>query len=232
MSTEGQTLDQKSLRYALGKHEDADGLACDCVGFANAAGGTILLGIEDGQDEPPAGQRVADDFPDRVRKQIARTAIVDLTGKADQTLQLSQKELITLGLLAQHEALTAIELVKTLELSRAEDLKLWVGRLKDLGVVNSRGKTKATEYFVEPQVLRTLEFQGETTLEGIERHRLRELIQRELEIYRKASIGEIHGRIGKEIPRRKIRRELTDLVKAGGIGKDGNTRAAIYLWTK
>ena len=29
MSTEGQTLDQKSLRYALGKHEDADGLACD-----------------------------------------------------------------------------------------------------------------------------------------------------------------------------------------------------------
>lgn len=27
-------------------------------------------------------------------------------------------------------------------------------------------------------------------------------------------------------------RELTDLVKAGGIGKDGNTRAAVYLWTK
>ncbi len=159
MSAESQSLDQKSLRYALGKHEDADGLACDCVGFANAAGGTILLGIED-------------------------------------------------------------------------DLKLWVGRLKELGVVNTRGKTKATEYFVEPEVLRTLEFQGETTLKGAERHRLRELILRDLEIYRKASISEIHGRVGKEIPGRKIRRELTDLVKAGGIGKDGNTRAAVYLWTK
>ncbi len=55
-----------------------------------------------------------------VRKQIARAAIVDLMVKADQTLQLSQKELITLGLLAQHEALTAIELVKTLGLSRAD----------------------------------------------------------------------------------------------------------------
>ena len=75
MSTEGQTLDQKSLRYALGKHEDADGLACDCVGFANAAGGTILLGIEDGQDEPPASQRVADDFPDRVRKRLAQITV-------------------------------------------------------------------------------------------------------------------------------------------------------------
>lgn len=36
MSIEGQSLDQKSLRYAFGKHNDADGLACDCVGFANA----------------------------------------------------------------------------------------------------------------------------------------------------------------------------------------------------
>jgi ATP-dependent DNA helicase RecG len=75
MSTEGQTLDQKSLRYALGKHEDADGLACDCVGFANAAGGTILLGIEDGQDEPPASQRVADDHPDRLRNRISQITV-------------------------------------------------------------------------------------------------------------------------------------------------------------
>jgi ATP-dependent DNA helicase RecG len=152
--------------------------------------------------------------------------------KADQTLQLSQKELITLGLLAQHEALTAIELVKTLELSRADDLKLWVGRLKDLGVVNSRGKTKATEYFVEPQVLRTLEFRGETTLKGIERHRLRELILRDLEIYRKASISEIHGRIGKEIARRKVRRELAELVEAKEIGSQGVRRGTFYFWTK
>ena len=166
-----------------------------------------------------------------VRKQIARAAIVDFMVKADQTLPLSQKELITLGLLAQHEAMTALELVEVLELSRADDLKHWIGRLKDWGVVNSRGKTKATEYFVEPQVLRTLEFEGETTLKGIERHRLRELILRDLEIYRKASIGQIQERIGEEIPRRKLRRELADLVESGEIAKEGNTRAAVYLWT-
>ncbi len=167
-----------------------------------------------------------------VRKQITRPAIVDFMVKADQTLQPTQKELITLGLLAQHEALTAIELVKALELSRAEDLKHWLGRLKDWGVVNSRGKTKATEYFVEPEVLRTLEFQGETTLKGIERHRLRELILRDLEIYRKASISELHGRIGKEIPRRKVRRELAELVAAKEIGSQGVKRGTVYLWTK
>ena len=546
MSTEGQTLDQKSLRYALGKHEDADGLACDCVGFANAAGGTILLGIEDGQDEPPASQRVADDHPDRlrnrisqitvnvgitarkvtsanggefveiqvfrneqsiaaksdgryfirvsdetrrvlpddlgrlmaeknsfvwelqttrrvpqhacdgskladfvqrvrasdrmsefvrgkaegellehylfvksgcltnlgilwigrredrapllyapeiqcikfdergrkvrkqvwndfslnpleliesvwrevpdwkefyelpdglfrksvphydevvvrellanalahrpytqrgdiflnlhpdrlevhnpgllpigvtprnilhtsskrnphlakvfydlklmegegsgfdrmyevllssgrpipevregddrvavtVRKQIARAAIVDFMVKADRTFPLTQKELIALGLLAQQEALTAIELVKTLELARAEELKFWIGRLKDWGVVNTRGRTKATEYFVEPTVLRTLEFQGGTTLKGIERHRLRELILRDLEIYRNASISQIHNRIGKEIPRRKLQHELKLMVQAGDIGKQGQRKHTVYLCTK
>jgi ATP-dependent DNA helicase RecG len=167
-----------------------------------------------------------------VRKQIARPAIVDFMVKADQTLPLSQRELITLGLLAQHEALTAIELQRILELSRADDLKHWIGRLKNWGVVNSRGKTKATEYFIEPDVLRTLEFQGETTLKGIERHRLRELILRDLEIYRKASISQIHERIGKEIPRRKLQHELKLMVQAGDIGKQGQRKHTVYLCTK
>jgi ATP-dependent DNA helicase RecG len=147
-------------------------------------------------------------------------------------LPLSQRELITLGLLAQHEALTAIELQRILELSRADDLKHWIGRLKNWGVVNSRGKTKATEYFIEPDVLRTLEFQGETTLKGIERHRLRELILRDLEIYRKAGISQIHGRIGKEIPRRKLQHELKLMVQAGDIGKQGQRKHTVYLCTK
>jgi ATP-dependent DNA helicase RecG len=75
MSIEGLSLDQKSLRYALGVHENANCLACDCVGFANAAGGTILLGIEDGQTEPPAGQSVADDLPDKLRKRLAQITV-------------------------------------------------------------------------------------------------------------------------------------------------------------
>jgi type I restriction enzyme S subunit len=38
--------------------------------------------------------------------------------------------------------------------------------------------------------------------------------------------------IGKEIPRRKLRRELTELVATGSVGKVGNTRGAVYLLTK
>ncbi len=167
-----------------------------------------------------------------VRKQILRAALVDFISKADQALSLTQRELITLGLLAQQEALTATDLVKKLELTRADDLKNWIGRLKDSGVVKTRGRTQAMEYFIEPEVLRTLQFEGETTLKGIEQHRLRELILRDLQIYRQASISQIHNRIGKEIPRRKLRRELAGLAAAGQIVKRGTTRAAVYLLTK
>jgi type I restriction enzyme R subunit len=57
-------------------------------------------------------------------------------------------------------------------------------------------------------------------------------LTRDLEIYRKASISEIHGRIGKEIPRRKLQHELKLLLKDGKIGRQGTWRHTVYLWTK
>ncbi|HLS99845.1 MAG TPA: RNA-binding domain-containing protein, partial [Porticoccaceae bacterium] len=63
MSQEGQLLDQKSLRSVIGKSADWNELVKDCIAFANATGGRLLLGIEDGQNEPPAGQQIPADLP-------------------------------------------------------------------------------------------------------------------------------------------------------------------------
>jgi ATP-dependent DNA helicase RecG len=165
-----------------------------------------------------------------VRKQIIRPEIIDLMTKVDQTFQPTQKELIALGLIAQHESLTAVELCKMLLLRNAEELRHWTGRLRDWELVSSRGRTKATEYYVKPEVLRRLEFKGATSLRGIEKHRLRELILRDLEIYRTASISGIHQRIGREIPRRRVQRMLAELVSAGSIRFEGQRRGRKYLF--
>ena len=53
MSLEGQLLDCKSLRAVTGKSADWADLAKDCVAFANALGGRLLIGIENGQELPP-----------------------------------------------------------------------------------------------------------------------------------------------------------------------------------
>ncbi|MDO9307731.1 MAG: hypothetical protein Q7V04_01560 [Deltaproteobacteria bacterium] len=108
----------------------------------------------------------------------------------------------------------------------------WLDRLIGWEIVNSRGKTKGTTYSVNPDLLRKLDFKGSTTLKGIEAHRLHELVLRDLEIYRDASISEIHERIGDEIPRRLLKDQLRIMVERGEICKKGKLRHTRYLWTK
>ena len=85
MSLEGQLLDQKSLRAVTGKTADWNEIAKDCIAFANATGGRLLLGIEDGQSEPPADQRVPPDLPDTLRRKLAERT-VNVTVLPDVTI--------------------------------------------------------------------------------------------------------------------------------------------------
>lgn len=48
----------------MSKTADWKELGKDCVAFANASGGHLLLGIEDDQSEPPADQRIPQDLAD------------------------------------------------------------------------------------------------------------------------------------------------------------------------
>ncbi len=178
--------------------------------------------------KPPVVSENNDRVVVTVKKHIARQEVVDFMVKAHQTFYPTQKELITLGLIAQHQALTAIELVDLLELKNADDLRPWLGRLRGWGLVGKRGHTKATEYLVDPHVLRKLAFEGTTTLKGIEKHRLRALILQDFAIYGDVSIGDLHQRIGVEIPRRRIQRELVDLATSEQIVAVGSGRGRKY----
>lgn len=182
--------------------------------------------------QPPEPMEGPDRVEVTVRKRILNPLIIDFIDKADQTFQLRQKEKICLGLIAQHESLTAIQLTKFLELRSSGELSPWLDRLIGWEIVNSRGKTKGTTYSVNPDLLRKLDFKGSTTLKGIEAHRLHELVLRDLEIYRDASISEIHERIGDEIPRRLLKDQLRIMVERREIGKRGKLRHTRYLWMK
>ncbi|MGI9055815.1 MAG: ATP-binding protein, partial [Pyrinomonadaceae bacterium] len=167
-----------------------------------------------------------------VYKRIINKSILDFVRKADETFQLKQKERITLGLVAQNESLTAQEMIKFLELNDTTELKHWLGKLVENGLIKTKGRTKGTEYFVESGLLRKLDFKGKTSLKGIESHRLQELIRRDLEIYKVAGISEIHQRIGTEIPRRKIEYELKRMVENDEIGTEGEKKHRKYLLTE
>jgi ATP-dependent DNA helicase RecG len=163
-----------------------------------------------------------------VQRRILKPEVIDFMIKASQTFALTQKERITLGLIAQQEAVTLTELTRLLELKSAEERRPWLGRLVELGIVKTKGRTKGTMYFVDAKLLRKLEFQGKTTLKTIEPHRLRELVLSDLRRYPDASISEIHSRIGTEIALRDLRRELYHLAESGEIRIKGTKRWARY----
>lgn len=156
-----------------------------------------------------------------VRRRILKPEVIDFMAKAGQTYPLTQRERIALGLLAQHDAMTARELAGVLELTSVEALQAWIKRLLDLNLIQSAGRTQATRYFVDPGLLRTLNFVGGTTLKRIEPHRLAALIVEDVGRYPRSKIGDVHIRIGLEIPRSRIRRGIDQLVKAGKLMSEG-----------
>ncbi|MGR2928872.1 ATP-binding protein [Acidithiobacillus ferriphilus] len=163
-----------------------------------------------------------------VRRRILKPEVIDFIAKADQTYQLTQRERIALGLLAQHDALTARELATTLELPSTEVLQPWLKRLLEWHLVQSAGRTQATRYFVDPGLLRSLKFTGETTLKRIEPHRLAALVLEDLQRYPRSAISDIHRRIGGEIHPKQVKRALEELIGRGAVRFEGNNRWRRY----
>lgn len=58
-----------------------------------------------------------------IRRRILKPEVIDFIAKADETYQLTQRERIALGLLAQHDAMTARELGAALELTTVDALQ-------------------------------------------------------------------------------------------------------------
>ena len=163
-----------------------------------------------------------------VYRRILKPEVIDFIAKADETFQLTQRERIALGLLAQNDALTARELIASLELPSVDALQPWLNRLLNWGLVQSAGRTQSTRYFVDPNLLRSLNFKGETTLKRIEPHRLTALILEDLQRYPESAISEINQRIGDEIHPKQVKRALEVLIEQNAVRFEGNYRWRRY----
>lgn len=168
---------------------------------------------------------VVEEGDDRVTvtayRHIIKPEIIRLIEKANEEYQLRQREIISLGLIAQHTSLPALELAKRLNIKEPQGIRNWLGRLVEVGLIESKGKTKGTEYCINPAYLRRLNYKGKTDLAKIAPHRIKELILADLEIYHTAPLKDIQERIGKEISERKIKRQIDALIEEGMITKVG-----------
>ena len=75
MTFEGPDIDRKSLKMFTGRNPPWNELAKDCVCFANARGGTILIGIENKAKEPPEGQIIPKDLLGKIHKRVGELTV-------------------------------------------------------------------------------------------------------------------------------------------------------------
>lgn len=75
MTVESEYVDRKSIRKVTGATADFNELAKDCVCFANAAGGMLLIGIEDDSDAPPADQHIDPALVEKIRKRVGELTV-------------------------------------------------------------------------------------------------------------------------------------------------------------
>lgn len=162
-----------------------------------------------------------------VKKQFVSKEVVRLMDKASNEFSLKQKELISLGLIAQQQSYTAIEISSILNQNEEVGLRNWLGRLTELELIIKTGKGKGTQYAVNPEFIRKINFKGKTNLKNIEDYRLEELILKDVKSYPMSGFSEIHQRIGIEINKHKVRRILRHMVDSGQLKSEG-----IKKWTK
>jgi ATP-dependent DNA helicase RecG len=160
---------------------------------------------------------------------VINPEIVRLMDKVSQDYQLKQKELITLGLIAQTGGVSAIELKRMLALRDLSELDAWIGNLLDQKLIRTKGRTKGMQYLVNPDLLRQVGYKGKTSLKQIEDHRLKELIAEDVGKFPGSQSPEIQERIGREIPLRRIRQQLYKLIDDHRVRKEGVRRHTRYF---
>ena len=172
---------------------------------------------------------------DRVQVTIYNTIknsdVISLIEKIKQNYQLNQKEIICLGIIAQNKNIIATEFARQIQSRDDKQIKNWLGNLLNYQIVLTKGKTKGMKYFINPKVLKDTALE-KTDLSCIEEYRLKNLVLEDLEKYPNSTIQEIHQRIGREIPLRRLRTCIYNAVKTEEIKCSGSKKFRKYFIDK
>lgn len=164
----------------------------------------------------------------KVQRKFINEDLVQFMDKVASFYNLTQREKICIGIVAQHGSISTLELAKKLAIKREDDLRSWTNGLIKNKLIQITGKTKGSIYSVTKETFKNVKFQTKTTLMPIEKYRIKELILQDLITYKTATFSEIRKRIGEEIPEKKVRKQIEILIEENKIQKIGDKRWAKY----
>jgi ATP-dependent DNA helicase RecG len=158
---------------------------------------------------------------------IVNKEILPVLDYVSQNYDISQKNLIALGLVAQHKKILSTELTDLLQLSDNKRMRSYVDNLIDLGIVVTRGIKKGNEFLINPRIIANSKTNIKTSLKTIEPHRLIALIEEDLRLHPKSMRREIHNRLP-DVDEKDLKKNLYDMVKNGKINYEGGKTYRYY----
>jgi ATP-dependent DNA helicase RecG len=158
---------------------------------------------------------------------IIDTDTISILDYIDKHFQLTQKEYITLGMVATEKKIPSTQLAGKLQLSQEDKMRTWIGSLIDKGILITHGIKKGTDYLLNPDLFAQAKLNIKPTLKTIESYKLEALIVEDLKYNGKSKITDIHSRLV-EIPESEIRKTVYGMVKKGDLTTDGGKKNRSY----
>jgi ATP-dependent DNA helicase RecG len=148
-----------------------------------------------------------------------------------QNFNLSQREKIVIGIVAQQQKILSTKLSKLLQLTDEDRLRSWIGQLTENKILIKRGQKKANEFLINPNLLQSAKLNIKPSLKTIEPHVLEELIKKDLEFYPKSTISQMHERM-KDVLKADIQKIVYKLAEEGFLDKEGSRTDRSYSLAK
>lgn len=145
--------------------------------------------------------------------------------------QLTQKETITLGIVATMKKILSTQLSTALQLNQEDKLKYWLGSLLDKSILISRGVKKGTEYLLNPDLFSQAKLNLTPSLKTIEPYKLDALIIEDLKHNGESRMVDIQTRLSEVYPN-DVQKAVYRLVKNETLIPAGAFKNRTYLLSK
>lgn len=162
-----------------------------------------------------------------VRSSVIDEEALSVIDYINRHFQLTQKEIITLGIVATEKKILSTQLSLKLQLNQEDKLKYWLGTLLDKRIIVSRGIKKGTEYLLNPDIFSQAKLNLTPSLKTIEPHKLKALILEDVKYNGFSKMVQIQERLSEALPE-DVKKTVYKMVEAGDLVTHGAKRNRTY----
>ncbi len=155
------------------------------------------------------------------------TEVISILDYIDKHFQLTQKEYITLGIVATEKKILSTQLALKLQMSQEEKMSSWIGTLLENNILITRGIKKSTEYLLNPDLFAQAKLDIRPSLKTLEPYKLAALVIEDLKYNGSSKLSDIQKRLS-EIPKQDIQKAIYKMVDNNEITPEGAKRNRTY----